>query len=452
MSYAIDVEKSSSAQFETMLDTSFNGIIKIDRGRKILIINRMVEELINKPVSEVVGRQLEDELEDIDLQAIEQILNGDRDTYSTSIKIKGNPLLFLVAPIQYDNEITGAILSCSRIKSASQSDTRAIQDMYLYGYIAKAEFTSLKTQNPKMRESIELGRKYALSKRPVLIMGEEGTEKEIFAQCIHNNSARKNAPFLAVNCSGMSDEAQHRYLFGTNGGHEGKESIKGVLQACNFGTVYIDEIEKLNPASQYELYKVICSAEIIMGSMKSGKQYDLRIIAGTSCELSPLVKKGLFREDLYYSMNALTLSIPPLRKREDDIEKMVRQYLKQFMNAYSTFLTITDDAMKVMKQYNWAGNLIQLENFCERLFITTNRKNIDELMVRRILDELYPDVRMQGKEERVVIYKHPEAADIIDLLKKHNGNRNAVASEMNISTTTLWRKMKKYGIANNYEL
>ncbi len=451
MSYAIDVEKNSKAQFETVLDTAFNGIIKIDSARKILIINHIVEELLKKPVSQVVGKQLEDEFVDIDIHAIENILSGERDNYSTSIKIKGNPLLFLVAPIRYDNEITGAILSCSKIKNAPQSECKTIQDMYLSGYIAQFDFVSLKTAEPKLRESIELGKKYALSKHPVLIYGEEGTEMEVFAQCIHNNSARKKFPFLMVNCSDMGEIEQYNYFFGTGTGPDGSENTNGVLQTCNFGTVYISEIEKLNPASQYGLYKTICFQGLISGNMKREKHYDVRIIAGTHTDLSFLVKKGLFRKDLYYSINALTLNIPPLRKRGEDIEKMVKQYLKQFTETYSTHLIITDNAMKIMKEYRWEGNLIQLESFCERLFITTYKKNIDQAMVTSLLEELYPDVRILDGEERVVVYKHPEVADIVDLLKKHNGNRKAVSKELNISTTTLWRKMKKYGITSNYE-
>lgn len=451
MAYAIDIEKSNNAQIETMLDTAFNGIIKIDRNHKILIFNRIVEELLNKPASEVIGKQLEEEITDFDFDSIENILNGERDTFSTSIKIKGTPLLFLMAPIQYDNEITGAILSCHKIKNSTSAETKTMQDMYLFGFNARQDFSSFKTKQPKLRECIELGKQYSLSKHPILIRGEEGTEQEIFAQCIHNSSNRKNSPFLMVNCSGMSDNEQFEYLFGARTSIENKETVSGIFQSCNYGTVYISEIDNLSNICQYELYKIICSQELMTGDMKRGKQYDVRIIAGTHTDLSILVKKGSFRKDLYYSLNALSLSIPPLRKREEDIERMVKEYLKNFKHSFSTYITITEDAMKVLKEYRWDGNLIQLENFCERLFLTTTKKNIDEAMVRSLLSELYPDVKTVGGEECVIIYKHPEAADIITYLKKYNGNRNAVAEEMNISTTTLWRRMKKYGITNNYE-
>ncbi len=452
MAYAIDIEKSSQAQFETVLDIAFNGILKIDSYRTILIVNRVMEELLGKSESEIVGKQLDDELADIDINAIESILKGERDNYSTSIRIRRNPLLLCVAPIRCDQVITGAILSCSKIKNVSQFTDKNIHNMYLSGRIAQLDFGALRTLEPQLRQSIELGKKYALSKNPVLLHGEEGTEKELFAQCIHNHSARKNFPFLMVNCSSMGNREQYGYLFGSTAGSDGGEGgASGILQKCNFGTVYIGEIERLDFASQYGLYRTICYQGLMPGNLNGEKSYDVRIIAGTHRDLSLLVKNGTFRKDLYYSLNALTLNIPPIRERKEDIEKMVKQYLKQFTEKYSTHLTLTDEAMAVILEYGWEGNLIQLENFCERLFITTYKKNIDQAMVTGLLEELYPEIKVSNGEKHVIVYKYPEVSDIVELLKKCGGNHKAVAREMGISTTTLWRKMKKYGIANNYE-
>lgn len=130
---------------------------------------------------------------------------------------------------------------------------------------------------------------------------------------------------------------------------------------------------------------------------------------------------------------------------------MVKQYLKRFTQTYSTHLTVSPEAMQALQKYQWDGNLIQLENFCERLFITTHKKNIDEGMVNGLLEELYPHIKVLGEEKQVIIYKYPEASDLVALLKKHKGNHKAVAEEMKISATTLWRRMKKYGITSNYE-
>lgn len=451
MAYAIDTEKNSQAQFETVLDVSSNGIMKIDSTHTILIINHIMEELLEKSESEITGRRLEDELKDIDSNAIESVLRGDRDNYSTSIRIKKNPLLLLVAPIRSDAGIIGAILSCCKIKNTLPPKNKAMRDMYLSGRTAQLDFTVLKAHEPQLKQSIEQGKKYALSRHPVLIFGEEGTEKDIFAQCIHNRSVRANFPFFMINCSEISDDKQYSYLFGKNiTFNQEKENISGAFQKCNFGTLYLNEVERLNFACQYRLYKTICCQNLISNNINGEKHYDVRIIAGTHKDLSILVKRGLFRKDLYYSLNALTLKIPPLRERKNDIKKLVEGYLNQFIERYSTHLSVADEAMAAIQEYEWPGNLIQLENFCERLFLTTCKKNIDRSTVVDLLEKLYPEIKSINKEKYIIVYKYPEVSNIVKLLKRYNGNRKIVAKKMGISTTTLWRKMKKYGINKNY--
>lgn len=450
MAYAIDREKSNTAQIETMLDTSFSGIIKIDFNHKIMIVNHIIEEILNKPASEIIGEQLEDIISNIDYSSIESLLNGDIDNYSTTVNIMGNPLFFMIAPIQYDKEIKGAILTCSRIRSRIKNEHDNNQDMYLQGNIAKYNFSSLKTKAPQMKECIELGKKYAISNSPVLIYGEDGTEKEILAECIHNNSERKSLPFYSISCSSINDIDQYEYLFGKYDTSEDEASPSGVFHRSSLGTVYINDIENLKAPSQYELYKIISSEGFQLDDNIEAKKKDIRIIVGNNSDLTSLVKNGLFRKDLYYSLNALTLRIPPLKDRREDIEDLVRGYLKQFTKEYTTYLTITDDAIKELEDYQWDGNLIQLKNFCERLFLTTHKKNIDQGMVISLLDKLYPDIKKIDGKERVVIYKDPEAKEIVESLKKHNGSRKDVAEELGISTTTLWRRMNKYGISNDY--
>ncbi len=356
----------------------------------------------------------------------------------------------MVGPIQYDDEITGAILSYSGVKSSIILEQKKSQDIYHKGYIAHHDFSYIKSEEPKMKECIELGKKYAISNYPVLIYGEEGTEREILAECIHNNSARKSFPFVSINCSKMNDIDQYNYLFGNSHATNEKDKTNGIIQDCNFGTVYISDVESLNHISQYQLYKVIHSKGSTVENLRNNKKTDVRIITGTNRELAPLVKNELFRKDLYYSINALTLNVPPLRDRKQDIEGIVRNYLKQFTKEYTTHLTINEEAMKEIREYTWEGNMIQLKSFCERLFVTTYKKNIDQGMVIGLLEELYPYVKEIDGEERIVIYKDPEAKEIVEALKKYDGNRKAVAQELDISTTTLWRRMNKYGISNNF--
>jgi transcriptional regulator with PAS, ATPase and Fis domain len=143
------------------------------------------------------------------------------------------------------------------------------------------------------------------------------------------------------------------------------------------------------------------------------------------------------------------LRIPPLRERTHDIEHYVNIFKERFTEKYTRYLRISDEAMQVMKDYSWPGNITQLEGFCTRLFLTTPKKTIREDYVRCLLDELYPHIENKNGKEKEIIYKSPEAVRIEELLNKHHGNRAAVAKEMGISTTTLWRHIKKYEVNKN---
>lgn len=292
---------------------------------------------------------------------------------------------------------------------------------------------------------------YALSKKPVLIRGEEGTEKELIAQCIHNNSAYKAGPFVTVNCSGMTEQMQMDRIFGNPASEDG-EIQKGALAIGDMGTVLISEVEKLSPVCQYRLYRAIRYEALIRNDLERSQMLDNRIIVTTAADLGQCVKEGCFREDLYYILNGLVLEIPPLRKRKEDIRALTEEFRAKFSRRYAKFPRIAQDAMEALLDFPWKGNLDQLESFCERMLLTANKKTITGDFVRFLLEELYPEAGQTREDGAVVVYRYPEAAELTALLEKHRGSRAAVAKELGISTTTLWRRMKKYGIVNKYDL
>ena len=430
MSYTADVEKEFNAQVETILDTAFNGVVKIDKEKRILIINRMMEELLKKKAPDVTGKYLSEciSLED---EYVNRVLDGRQESCLTSIQIKDVPLMVMIAPIKLDDEITGAIVSCHKLKNVLNPKTQTVQEMYLSGYVAKSYFERFYSKDQKMKDTMELAKKYSLSKFPVLIYGEDETECSQFAQSIHNNSLRKNFPFVSINCAHLSDEEQME-----------------ALEAGKYGTVYVREIDKMSPACQYQLFKTVSNHGALLNDVDRTKLYDVRLIASSKKDLKFLVSDGKFRDDLYYAINALSLEIPPLRKRPKDIEYLVKQYLKNFKEDYSRYLIIGDKAMQLLCDYSWSGGITQLEAFCERLFLSSEKKNIDEAMVTELLEMLYPNVEEVDGVEKLVVYKQPEAEELTQLLEKYHGSRSKVAKELGISTTTLWRKMKKYGVSD----
>ena len=446
-----EAEKNFTAQFETVLDNSYNGILEIDENKEIMIVNRAGEELFHKKASQLEGTALEKVIPELEQRYIDDVLSGKRDSFMTSVYVAGVPMMLTAAPIQYENKIRGAIISLYRNASVRKNDADELHSYYLKGYVAHAHFSDIRITGKEMEYCVELSKMYALSKNPVLICGEDGTDKEKLAQCIHNNSSYKAGPFVAVNCSGMTEQMQVDRLFG-NPDAEDESMKKGALAIGDHGTIVISEIEKLSLLCQYRLYRAIRYDSLIQNDLERSQTLDNRIIAITGADLYQYVEQGRFRQDLYYLLNSLTVEIPPLRKRPQDIRAIVEDCRVRFTKRYARFPKIAEDAMEALAGFGWQGNEIQLESFCERLFLTSPKKTITSDYVYFLLDTLYPVKERILEDGTTVIYQHPEAARLTELLEKHQGNRSAVAKELGISTTTLWRRMKKYGVINKYDL
>ena len=446
-----EAEKNFTAQFETVLDNSYNGILEIDENKEIMIVNRAGEELFHKKASQLEGTALEKVIPELEQRYIDDVLSGKRGSFMTSVYVAGVPMMLTAAPIQYENKIRGAIISLYRNASVRKNDADELHSYYLKGYVAHAHFSDIRITGKEMEYCVELSKMYALSKNPVLICGEDGTDKEKLAQCIHNNSSYKAGPFVAVNCSGMTEQMQVDRLFG-NPDAEDESMKKGALAIGDHGTIVISEIEKLSLLCQYRLYRAIRYDSLIQNDLERSQTLDNRIIAITGADLYQYVEQGRFRQDLYYLLNSLTVEIPPLRKRPQDIRAIVEDCRVRFTKRYARFPKIAEDAMEALAGFGWQGNEIQLESFCERLFLTSPKKTITSDYVYFLLDTLYPVKERISEDGTTVIYQHPEAARLTELLEKHQGNRSAVAKELGISTTTLWRRMKKYGVINKYDL
>lgn len=451
MAYAVENEKRNAAQFETVLDTSFNGIIKINSAGRIIAINRLIENLLGKNMEDVKGELLYDIFPQIDKWIVDDILTGARENCSSSIEVRGRNWMFLAAPIQFDGQITGAILSLHAITEIVRKDRKLANDMLLHGFTAETRFTNIHTENEAMRSVLEAAREYSLSDSPVLIYGETGTEYYQISEAIHNNSIRKGGPFVSVNISGLEEEKQMELLFGSRNGTLGKNpQEKGAVIRANHGTLLIRDIEKLTVQAQCQLIRVILDGAVNRTDALPMENIDVRIIAAAQENLRYGVNKGRFQESLYYVLHGLTLEIPPLNRRSEDLQYYIDKYFKEFCRKYNKYLVITEGGYERLRQFSWQGNKLQLKAFMERLVLTAKKRSIAEGTIQRLFGELYPYVGEAGGGEKVVVYKTEEAVKISELLKKHRGNRKLAAQELGISTTTLWRKMNKYGIESKF--
>lgn len=447
-----EIEKHNYAQFSTVLDSSSNGIIKLSSHGKILIINRIMEDIIEKKSEQLIGLSIKQLFTEISYEKIAAVLNGTSANYSSLLTYQSQELVLIVEPISVDNHIDGAIMSFNQLRRLNTADKDMISKQFLSGYVANATFDDISKNMKGLRKIIELAKLYALSSSPMLIQSLSGPELDIITQGIHNYGMRRNGPFIMINMAGLTEDQQIKSLFGNNG-----ENGTGAILNADHGTLVIQGIDKLSLPTQFQLIKTLRARRLVAEKdPRNFKVFDTRIIACTAKNLSELRSKFQFRSDLYFTLNSLRLEIPNLKDRPEDVAHLLSVYVKQYMQQYSRYHVLTSRAKQILLNYPWEGNSIQLQAFCERMILTAQSRNITEQYVLSILDELYHkdfetynnNVANQDKQDETsgdLIYEL-----IYKTLKKYNGSRKLTAKELQMSTTTLWRKMKKYGLIDDF--
>ena len=292
-------------------------------------------------------------------------------------------------------------------------------------------------ETPVMKRLFQLIRKVARTDASVLLTGENGTGKDLVARAIHELSPRKNKPFIAQYIGNIPSTILDSELFGyKKGAFTGATSDRvGLFEAVNGGTLFLDEISELPPELQTKLLRVLQNKEIIRLGENLVRKIDVRIIAATNQNLVELVRNGKFREDLYYRLNVITIHLPPLRERKEDIPLLVEYFLNR--EAGERTVTITKAAIRKLMNYNWPGNVRQLENIIRRALILAEGEVIDADDIQ--LDEM--DVpKFEGTLEE---FKNQL---IIQRLKEFNGNKTRAAKSLGISLRTLQQKAKELGL------
>lgn len=450
-----ETEKHSYAQFSTVLDSSSNGIIKLGTNGRILIINKSMEAIVGQSSELLVGLTGDQLFPELKPEKINSILNGTLDNYSTLLTYKGQELVLITEPITVENRIEGAIMSFNRLRCVGAADKALMEKQFLSGHVARATFEDISQNLRGLDQPIELAKLYALSSSPMLIESLSGPELEVITQGIHNYGMRKNFSFIKINMAGMTENQQFKALFGNPGTNE-----KGALLNADQGTLVIQSIDKLSLPIQYNFIKSIRSKRLTSDQNPANfKSFDTRIIACTAKNLTELRKQFLFRSDLYFTLNSLKLKIPNLKDRPEDVAYLLDTFTRQYMQQYSRFHILSGRAKKLLLDYPWEGNSIQMQCFCERMILTAQSRNITEEYVLSLLDELYhKNTGIYGETTEAEAKNKDQTEQSIDpmlnlienTLKKYRGSRKLAAKELKISTTTLWRKMKKYGLTDTY--
>ena len=300
------------------------------------------------------------------------------------------------------------------------------------------------SQSDKMKPVFSLIDKVAVTDSTVIIQGESGTGKELVARDIHQKSKRNQYPFVAVNCAALHDTLLESELFGHvkgafTGAHEARQ---GLFEVADKGTLFLDELGELPTNIQAKLLRVLESGEIRRLGDSKVIFVDTRIITATNKDLTSMVKRGSFREDLFFRINIVRISLPPLRDRHDDIPLLAQHFLKTH-KINMTQKKFCNDALECMKRYSWPGNIRELENFVENIIIVADDEKIG---VCDLPDEIRGYVTNDYVLDADVSLSDLEKQHIINTLSKMNGNKTRVADTLGISIKTLYNKLKLYNI------
>lgn len=315
--------------------------------------------------------------------------------------------------------------------------------------------TEIITNDRRMKDIIQLARTVAQSKATVLIQGESGTGKELMASLIHESSARANKAFVAINCAAIPENLLESELFGyERGAFTGAVNSKaGKFEFANGGTLLLDEISEMDLRLQAKLLRVIQEGEVDRLGGRKPVNVDVRIIATTNRNLADCVREGTFREDLFYRLNVVNLTLPPLRERTGDVTIIGRRLLESFARKNDrNLLGVSPDAMAVLESHTWPGNIRELENVMERAAITAQTGGMvqpSDLRIERQSRVIEATASAEGAFDlsgwspgRTL--DQIEKNVILDALKYHQGNRTHTAKALGISIRTLRNKLADY--------
>ncbi|PIS11465.1 MAG: sigma-54-dependent Fis family transcriptional regulator [Bdellovibrio sp. CG10_big_fil_rev_8_21_14_0_10_47_8] len=298
-----------------------------------------------------------------------------------------------------------------------------------------------------MVQLMKMIERVAASNANILVLGESGTGKELIAHAVHERSQRKSRPFVAINCGALRETLLESELFGhEKGSFTGAYQKKiGLAEAASGGTLFLDEIGELSPAIQAKLLRFIQEGEVYRVGGKDPVKVDIRLICATNRDLEKEVQLGNFREDLYYRINTIVASVPPLRRRKEDIPALVNHFLAAHSHTYvSRGRQMDEEAMKLMVGYDWPGNIRELQNVCERLQILSEGHVI-------MLNDLPDNVRSPEKKDETAEYDPTitlgelEKRYILKALGHFDGNKTQAANALGITIKTLYNKLHEYG-------
>lgn len=451
--------KAMKTLLESVIESSQDAISVVDQHGKIMLVNPAYTRLIGMSKEDVLGKS-----PTIDISEGESVHIR---VMKTLVPVRGVPLqvgpqskevIVNAAPIMINGELRGSVAVAHDVSELRQLTEELWQMKSLIRKIqSRYTFDDIVARGPAMLSTIELARRAASTPVTVLVTGETGTGKELFAHAIHHASQRKNGLFVRINCATLTESLLESELFGYEegaftGGRKGGK--KGLFEEADGGSILLDEIGEISLAVQVKLLRVLQEKEIVRVGGTKAIPVNMRVIAATNRDLSLDVKNGLFREDLYYRLTVFPIAIPPLRQRLDEMPHLVEFLLKKLNREYGRNVQlVSEEALQMLSTHLWPGNIRELENVLSRGMI--NMKFNEPTMLLCHLPSLSSvagsceatKVPQNNSSTLAEILERAEQEAFVAAIAANKGDKEAVAKQLGISMRNFYYKIKKYNIS-----
>lgn len=441
-------EEQRTKQLQAILDFIADGVIAVDEKGIITVCNPSARRILNIPYDRVIGKRIDDILLNSRMGKVittgKEELNRIQD--ENGVKIITNRI-----PILHENKVFGAVCTFQELQKLQQQEQEIRKKLLHRGHVTKYDLENIVGKSRSYQNAIEKVKKYSQVDSTVLLTGETGVGKEVFAHLIHSLSKRADGPFVAVNCAAIPKNLLESELFGyVDGAFTGarKGGKTGLFELAHQGTIFLDEIGELAESVQAQLLRVLQEGEVMRIGDERVIPINIRVIAASNRDFEDMVEEGKFRADLYYRLNILDILIPPLRQRREDLPLLCSHFIKELQQNIQKNITGFDgEAMEVLQTYHWPGNIRQLRNIVERSMILSQGEVIDKETVLLAggkdflqLKTKRPEQTDEDKQDNGKLQEY-EREYILDVLNQVNGNKTEAAKILGIGRTTLWRKI-----------
>lgn len=437
---AIEEEKHKRSLYAAVIDHVTDGIITVDCQQLITSINLRAQQVFAISSAQAIGQHIGKVWPGISLVGV--LRTGEQELNKIT-QVKGLKVVVSKIPIVVNGKPTGALLVFQEIIKIQQTEAQIRKEIYNKGHVAKKNFADVGGKSTAITQSIDLAKEFATTSSNVLIVGETGTGKEVFAQSIHNYSSRHAGPFVAVNCAALPAQILESELFGyVSGAFTGanKEGKPGLFELAHGGTIFLDEIAEMDYTNQSRLLRVLQERSVMRLGSDRVIAIDTRVIAATNKDLKELVLTRKFREDLFFRLNVLKLQLPPLRERRQDIRMLAELFLCKYALPPKN-VALSAAAAAALEAHNWPGNVRELQNTMERLVAFCRTDTVQASDVDAVVEkwDLSPAPAKPS-------FHDEEIQEILAALAQARGVQTVAAKLLGIDRTTLWRKMRRLGI------